>query len=206
MTISVIKIVSLFGMFACVFYFLHIIFGTIFYEGYNSLTQAISDLTASNSPSKNIARTFAFFYGVFSVIFSVCFYIYFRGKINNIFIIATLVFCSMNVISFIGYTLFPLSESGYSGTLQDRMHIVVTGFVVILTIISLILFCISFMQITLYRKMGIISICILFLLFVGAFLIKILPLQYFGFAQRINAYSVVIYTGILSFWMYKYIN
>jgi hypothetical protein len=33
-------------------------------------------------------------------------------------------------------------------------------------------------------------------------IIKLLPL----FGVAINVYSIVIYTGILSFWMYKYIK
>ncbi|MCL2264396.1 MAG: DUF998 domain-containing protein [Treponema sp.] len=50
--IHIIKTLCLFGIIGAVFYFAHVIFGRIFYEGYNPFTQAISDLTAVNSPSK----------------------------------------------------------------------------------------------------------------------------------------------------------
>jgi hypothetical protein len=40
----------------------------------------------------------------------------------------------------------------------------------------------------------------------GAMLINILPKEYFGLAERINVYSIIIYTGILSLWMRKYIK
>ena len=204
--IDIIKIISLFGIFSVIFYFLHILFGKMFYEGYSSIAQAISDLTAENSPSKNIARIFSMIYGILSLIFSIGFYIYFKNKINRIVTIASFIFCSMNIISFFGYTFFPLSESGYAGTFQDIMHLIVTGFVVFLTIISLILYGIGFIRIKQYKYLGIISIFTLFLLIVGAMLINILPAEYFGLAQRINAYSIIIYTGILSLWMNKYIK
>lgn len=38
-----------------------------------------------------------------------------------------------------GYSMFPLSDSGYAGTFQDQMHILSTVFVVLLSIVSLIL-------------------------------------------------------------------
>jgi len=42
------KIIPLLGIFSVILYFLHVILGEVFYEGYNPLEQAISDLTASN--------------------------------------------------------------------------------------------------------------------------------------------------------------
>ena len=54
------------GIIAGVFYFLHIILGTINYPGYNSLAQAVSDLTAMNSPSYMIASRLTTIYGALS--------------------------------------------------------------------------------------------------------------------------------------------
>jgi energy-converting hydrogenase Eha subunit A len=112
----------------------------------------------------------------------------------------------MTVISFLGYTFFPLSEAGYAGTFQDIMHVIVTIFVVVFTTISILLFGIGYMKTKKYKYFGIISLCSFVFLMVGAMLINILSENYFGIAQRINAYSVVIYIGLLSLWMNKYIN
>ena len=201
-----IKIISLLGLLSGIFYFLHIIFGNIFYENYNPMAQAISDLTADSSPSKNIARLFSGFYGVFSVIFTIGFFVYFFNKINKIISIGSCIFCIMTIISFIGYTLFPLSESGYAETNQDKMHMLVTIVVVLFTVTSLVLFIIGFIKTKIYKKPGIISLCTLILLIIGAMLINILPDNYFGIAERINVYSIIIYTSILSIWMYKFIR
>jgi len=64
-----IKLLPLSGAAGVVFYFLHVFLGALFYTGYNPMAQAISDLTASNSPSKNIAMPFTILYGIFTVIF-----------------------------------------------------------------------------------------------------------------------------------------
>jgi hypothetical protein len=202
----VFKIISLFGLIGVVLYFLHIIFGRIYYENYNPFAQAVSDLTADDSPSKPIASIFTVFYGIFTVIFSMGFFVYIRNKINKIIRNASCVFSFMEIISFAGYTLFPLSRSGSIELFQNKMHILVTIIVVLSTIVSLILFIIGFMKEKSYKYMGIISLCTLLVLLTGAMLLNIVPKEYFGLAERVNVYSIIIYTGILSVWMYKYIN
>jgi len=203
---KIIKLIPLFGIFSVIFYFLHVILGEIFYEGYNPLAQAISDLTASNSPSKNIAGLFSLFYGICSVIFSIGFFAYFSKKINKAVTVSSLIFCIMNIVSFFGYTFFPLSESGYAGAFQDKMHMTVTVLVVLLTIVSLVLFTVGFLKVKGHKRLGVISLSTLLILMAGAMLINIVPKEYFGAAERINVYSIIIYTGILSFWMKKHIR
>jgi hypothetical protein len=203
---KLIELFSLFGVIGVFLYFLHVILGTIFYGGYNSMAQAISDLTASNSPSRNIAVPFSFFYGIFTVIFSTYFFVYFKQKINKFVTFGAGFFCIMTIVSFFGYTFFPLSESGYAGTFQDKMHLAVTIIVVLFTITALILFIIGFFKTENLKYLAIISLCTFLLLLTGSMSMNILPKEYFGIAERINVYSIVIYTGILSFWMYKYIK
>jgi len=200
------KLIPLLGIFSVGFYFLHVILGEIFYDGYNPLAQAVSDLTASNSPSKNIARVFSMLYGICAVTFSIGFFVCIRNKINKAVTVSSSIFCTMNIISFFGYTFFPLSESGYAGTFQDKMHMVVTVLVVLLTIVSLVLFSIGFFRAKGHRWLGVISISAFLILMAGAMLINIVPKEYFGAAERINVYSIIIYTGILSLWMKKYLK
>ena len=200
---KIIKAISLLGLLGSIFYFLHIIFGNIFYNGYNPLAQAISDLTALNSSSRKIASIFSMIYGIFTVIFSIGFFINIQNTINKIVTLGSFIFCAMTIVSFFGYTFFPLTESGYADTFQDKMHAIVTIFVVAFTISAMIFFIIGFLKSKNYKHLGIISLCTLLLLFLGAMLINILPKEYFGIAERINVYSIIIYTGILSIWMYK---
>jgi len=200
---NMIKLIPLLGIFSIIMYFLHVILGEIFYKGYNPLAQAISDLTASNSPSKNIARLFSALYGLCTVGFSIGFFVYLKNKISKSITVSSFIFCIMNTISFLGYTFFPLSEPGYAGTFQDKMHLVVTVLVVLLTICSLVLFSIGFFRAKGHKWLGIISISTLLILMAGTMLINIMPKAYFGVAERINVYSIVIYTGILSLWMKK---
>ncbi|WP_461246062.1 DUF998 domain-containing protein [Treponema sp. R6D11] len=201
-----VKLISLLGILSVILYFLHIILGEIFYEGYNPLAQAVSDLTASSSPSRNIARLFSTLYGICAVTFSIGFFAYLRNKFNKAVTISSFIFCIMNTISFFGYMFFPLSESGYAGTFQDKMHIIVTVLIVLLTIVSLVLFSIGFLRAKEHKWLSVISISTLLILMAGAILINIMPKEYFGVAERINVYSIIIYTGILALWMIKLVG
>ena len=163
-----VKLIPLLGIFSVIFYFLHVILGEMFYKGYNPLAQAISDLTASNSPSRNIARPFSMLYGISTVIFSIGLFAYLRNKINKTVTISSFIFCIMNTVSFFGYTFFPLSESGYAGTFQDKMHMIVTVCVVLLTIVSLVLYSIGFFRTKGHKWLGVISISALLILMAGA--------------------------------------
>ena len=199
-----INLLSLSGVIGVVFYFLHVTLGARFYEGYNPMAQAISDLTASNSPSKGIAMVFSILYGIFTVIFSIYFFVHFKQKINIPVTFGAGLLSIMTIVSFFGYTFFPLSESGYAGTFQDKMHILVTIAAVCLTVIALILFIIGFFGSENLKYPGILSLITFLLLLVGVVLMRNLPKEYFGIAERINVYSILMYIGILLLWMYIY--
>ena len=84
------------------------------------------------------------------------------------------------------------------------MHMAVTALVVFFTVVSLILFMIGFLKTRELKCLGIVTLFTFILLLVGAILINVLPNEYFGIAQRTNVFSIVIYTGVLSLWMYRH--
>ena len=107
-------------------------------------------------------------------------------------------FAVMNWISGVGYSLFPLSESGYAGKFQDFMHLyVVTVLVVLLSIISLVFIIIGGFRTSRSRPLAVYAIIALSCMFIGAMGIKIMPPSYLGLFERFSTYSVVIFTAIL---------
>lgn len=192
------------GIFAVIFYFLHVIIGKALYPGYNSISQAISDLTADGAPSHQIASSLANVFAIFSV--SMCFVLclFVNGKMNRLFRIGVYTFTAMNLTSAIGYAFFPLSESGFAGEFQDIMHGVVTGIVVLLTIISFILVTIGLKKSKQYKLYYLISILSIILLFGSSMAMGIIPMEYFGIVERISVYTVVLYNLFLSTFVYFY--
>jgi hypothetical membrane protein len=195
---------ALAGVIGTIFYFLHVILGRLNYPGYNSLAQAVSDLTALNAPSRQIAQACTTVHGFFTVTACTLFCVFYQEKVNKVFRIGIYLFATMQWISAVGYTLFSLSESGYAGTFQDVMHMVVTALVVLLSIVSMIMIAVGCCKSKNYKQFGIFTIVILCIMAIGSIATGAVPLAYFGVAERLSVYSVVIYTAVLSLFTFLY--
>lgn len=197
------QVVLICGMLGVVFYFLHVIIGTLNYPGYDSFSQAVSDLTSDGSPSKYIARIFSGIYGLLSSVVSLGLFYLFRNNENRLLKCGIFLIGSMYLTSAIGYALFPLAESDNISDFQNIMHIVITILVVVLTIFSLILLILSFHA---NKEMIylILSILTFVLLMLGAILTNSVSKEYFGLAERFSVFSAVIYLGVISYFGYSY--
>lgn len=191
------------GFLSITFYFLHVILGTINYPGYDFLTQAVSDLTADGSPSKEIARTFSTLYGIFSSFLAIGLIYTFRNENYKLLKWGIYMISLMYIVSAIGYGLFPLSSSHDVVGFQDIMHIVVTILVVLLTIGSLIILMIAFKKIK-ERTYFLLTLITFLLLMIGSISTGLVPPSIFGLAERLSVFSVVIYIGVISIFNYTY--
>lgn len=199
---SSINLLCLFGIVSVVFYFLHDVIGAIYYPNYNWLSQAVSDLTATNAPSYQIASLLSNIYGITNLICCISVCIISKNK-NKTLKIGIYLFAIMNLISAIGYFMFPLTNSGYDGTFQSFIHVyVITVLVVILSIISLILIVIGSIKNN-NTTLGYLALTTLILMFVGAIGSGNVPVEYFGLFERFSTYSAVIFTGILGIYGFK---
>lgn len=194
----------LLGCVGTLFYFAHVLVGRALYPGYNPLSQAISDLTALTSPSKEKAAAFSTVYSFFTISSCTLMCIFYKNKVNAVFRTGVYLYTIMQWISAIGYTLFPLSQSGYAGNVTDILHMVVTVAVVLLTVLSMGLIATGCMRDQDHRKFGILTIIFLSIMTVGSIGTGFVPPAYFGVAQRLNVYAVVIYTSALSILTFRF--
>ncbi len=195
---------ALMGMVGLIFYFLHVILGEISYPGYNPLSQAVSDLTAATAPSREIASAYSTVYAFFTVAACTLLCVFYQGRVNKVFRLGIYLFAVMEWTSAIGYTLFSLSDSGYAGTSQDVMHMVVTAFVVLLSIVSMVLIAVGCFKSKVHKQFGILTMAVLGLMALGSIATGIVPVGYFGIAERLSVYSVVIYSAALSLFTFRY--
>ena len=187
------------GIISVIFYLLHDIIGAKNYPRYNWLSQAVSDLTATDAPSFIKANGYLSLYKIFNCICCSFLCILIQNQSSEFLRIGIYFFATMNFISAIGYSLFPLSSSGYDGTFQSFVHVyIVTLLVVLLSIVSLILIAIgSVTGKENHLYLGIIAILSLVLMCVGAIGTGTVSKRYFGVFERFSTYSAVIFTGIL---------
>lgn len=191
------------GILSVIFYLLHDIIGAMYYPNYNWLSQAVSDLTATDAPSFVIASGFATIYKIFNCLCCALLCILIKNENKKTLRLGVYLFSIMNFISAIGYALFPLSSSGFDGTIQSIIHVyIITTLVAILSIISLILIAIGALK-EKHKVLGVLAILSLVLMFIGAVGSGIVPREYFGVIERFSTYSAVIFTGILGIYGFK---
>ena len=195
----------LLGILVPAFYLLHDIIGALNYPGYNWMSQAVSDLTATDAPSFVVASGFTTVYAIFSCIVSVLACILIKSQKSKILRVGVYLYAIMNFVSAIGYALFPLSSAGYDGSIQSFIHVyILTALVVLLSIVSLILIAAgSFKGKDKHKLLGALAIIALMLMFIGAVGSANLPKEIFGIVERLSTYSAVVFTGILGVYGFK---
>ncbi len=195
---------GLFGVVALLSYTAAVVFSPLAYPGYDWMEQAVSDLSASNAPSKMLWGQLSSLYNICGIISIMMVCVFIRGKLNKAIRIGIYLFAVMNFISSVGYAMFPLSESGNAGTFQDIMHVyVVTVLVVLLSIVSLIVIMIGGYRDKNYRPIAIWATIALLLMFVGAICTNNVPKQYFGIVERFSVFAATGYNAILGIYLFN---
>ena len=106
-------------------------------------------------------------------------------------------FAIMEWVSAIGYRMFPLSDSGYAGSFQDVMHMVVTALVVLLSIVSLSVIVSAGLKDKSCRFYGVCAAIALGMMIIGAMGMKIVPAQYFGVVERFSVFAATGFNAAL---------
>ena len=196
------------GIASLIFYILHTVVGAMNYPGYDWRSQAVSDLTATDAPSFVVANGLTSIHHLFACLSSVLVCIIIQGKGNKVLRFGIYLFAVMNWVSAIGYTLFPLTDSGYAGTFQDVMHVyVVTGVVVVLSIVSISLIIIGgFKDHKKYQSLAIWAAVTLVFMIIGPIGTSIVPNAYFGIAERFSVYSVAVFNAVLGLYGFVFID
>ena len=193
------------GFISVIFYLLHDIVGAMNYPGYNWMSQAVSDLTATDAPSFVVASGFVTVYKILNCLCCTLLCILIKNGNKKSLRLGVYLFSIMNFISAIGYALFPLSSAGYDGSVQSFIHVyILTALVVILSIISLILIAIGSLKgKDKHKLLGILAIVSLLLMFIGAVGSANVSKEMFGVIERFSTYSAVVFTGILGIYGFK---
>ena len=109
----------------------------------------------------------------------------------------------MEWISAVGFSMFPLSDSGYAGTFQDKMHILSTILVVLLSIVSFMMLIVASAKRKEYRSFGVFAGIALGMMLVGALGMNIVPKEYFGVVERFSVFAAVGYNAVLGIELFR---
>ena len=191
------------GILGAIFYLLHDIIGALSYPGYSWTNQAVSDLTATDAPSFVAVNGFVTTYKILSILCCALICILTQSEKKKSLRIGIYIFSIMQLVSAVGYSLFPLSSAGYDGSIQSFIHVyILTAIVVLLSIVSLIMIGIGAIKSN-KKLLGVLAFISLALMFIGAVGSQNVPKEVFGIFERFSTYSAVIFTGVLGIYGFK---
>ena len=217
---SLINWLGFLGAISFLSYTAAVVFSPLAYPGYNWMSRAVSDLSAINAPSLGLWTQLAALYGLCGITCVTVVCVFIQGKLNRGLRVGIYLFAIMQWIAGVGFTMFPLSDAEYteaasdafnavsamSANFQDTMHIVVTAFVIVLSIVSL-----SFIIVGGYRKKEYASLATwasiaLFLMMIGGVGTGVVPKEIFGVFQRFSNFSAVGFNAVLGVYLFKGFN
>lgn len=199
---SLLNYCGLFGIVAFLSYTAAVVFSPLAYPGYNWMAQAVSDLSAANAPSLSLWNQLSCLYGVCTLICAMMVCVGIQGRKTKALRVGIYIFTAMDWVSAVGYSLFPLSDSGYAGTFQDKMHILATVLVVGLSIASLIIIIVAGARDKQCRSYGICAGIALGMMMVGAIGTNIVPEAYFGIVERFSVFAATGFNAALGIHLY----
>lgn len=194
---------GLLGIVALLSYTVAVVFSPLDYPGYNWMSQAVSDLSASNAPSLGLWNQLSSLYNICTLICAMMVCAGIQGKGSRLLRSGIYLFTAMEWISAVGFSMFPLSDSGYAGTFQDKMHIISTVLVVMLSIVSLVTLIIAGVKTKEYRSFGVFAGIALGMMLVGALGMNIVPKEYFGVVERFSVFAAVGYNAVLGIELFR---
>ena len=194
---------GLLGIVALLSYTAAVVFSPLAYPGYNWMAQAVSDLSATNAPSLRLWNQLSSLYNISILICAMMVCAGIQGKGSRLLRSGIYLFTAMEWISAAGFSMFPLSDSGYAGTFQDKMHILSTILVVLLSIVSLVILIIAGVKRKEYRSFGVFAGIALGMMLVGALGMNIVPEEYFGVVERFSVFAAVGYNAVLGIELFR---
>ncbi|WP_292140608.1 DUF998 domain-containing protein [Butyrivibrio sp.] len=203
---KLINLAGLTGVISLISYAVAVIFAPLAYPGYNWMTQAVSDLSTETAPSRLLWDQLSAAYNVCSPVCMMCVAIFVSDKkiSTKLFRLGIYLFAIMNWISAIGYKMFPLTDSGKEiSTFQEKMHIVITIVVVLLSISSLTILIIAGFKKNGMKGIGIWASIALAMMFVGAIGKSAVSPDYFGIVERFSVFAAVGFNAVLGVYLLK---
>ena len=168
-----------------------VVFAPLAYPGYNWLAQAVSDLSADSASSRTLWNQLSALYMPCGIV--CCTMCGLEVSANPNLALRTGVY--------IFYVMNWLPEAGTPGGFQGTLHMVVTAFVVLLSIASLILIILGDRGAR--SGLGVWAAAALAMMLLGAIGTGIVPGEYFGIPERFSVFAATGFNAALGMYLFN---
>lgn len=199
---SKLEILGLLGTVSLISYTMMVTLSPLAYPGYNSMTMAVSELSAEGAPSKALADQLNALFGPCGLISITAFWAAMPSGKPKTFKVGITLFMAMEWVCNVGYSLFPWVSGESNRYFQNIMHLTVTMAVVILSLSSLLLLSIFSKKAGL-KSLGIWALISLIAMILGPIRTSLFPPSVFGLFERFSTFSAVVFNCILGLYLFN---
>lgn len=192
---------GIFGSLSLLSYGAMVLFSPLAYPGYDWMSMAVSDLSAVGAPSRELAAQLNSLFGPCAVVSIMAVCVAIRNCEEKLLRSGVYLFAVMEWLCTVGYGCFPWISGAQGTNIQNIIHILVTVFVVLLSIVSMIMIFCGTRKSNL-KSLGIWSLVCLFVMFAGAIGTNVFPKNVFGIFERMSTFSAVIFNAVLGWYLY----
>ena len=185
------------GLVSLLSYTTAVVFSPLAYPGYDWMAQAVSDLSADTAPSRVLWNRLGALYMPCGIVCVTLCCITIKDHFNRAVRTGIGLFALMNWVFAVGYAMFPLTQAGISGQLQDVMHLIITAAVVLLSIASLTLIACGGLWQRACPVLGRWALAALSLMIAGAVGTAVAARAYFGIPERFSVFACTGFTAVL---------
>ena len=179
------------GLISLLSYTTAVVFAPLAYPGYNWLAQAVSDLSADSAPSRTLWNQLSALYMPCGIVCCTMCGLEVNANPNR----------ALRTGVYIFYVMNWLPEAGTPGGFQGTMHMVVTAFVVLLSIASLILIILGDRGAR--SGLGVWAAAALAMMLLGAIGTGIVPGEYFGIPERFSVFAATGFNAVLGMYLFN---
>ena len=165
------------------------------------MSMAVSDLSAVGAPSRELAAQLNSLFGPCAVVSIMAVCVAIRNCEEKLLRSGVYLFAVMEWLGTVGYGCFSWISDAQGTNIQNIIHILVTVFVVLLSIVSKSMIIYGTRKSNL-KSLGIWSLICLILMFVGALGTNVFPENVFGIFERMSTFSAVIFNAVLGWYLY----
>jgi hypothetical protein len=204
------KVFSLFGILAPLFYIIPTIVGGLLRPGYNHLTNSVSDLLVSGAPNKiYIVGPFTLYpiflcifgFGLFSVLKSQPMPLSSKTGLAGFILIGAV----LGVLGILTMTIFPQDAMGTPMTIPGLMHLILVAIQAFGAMAAVLLIGLWFKNngFAGYSIYSIISFALILITGIISIVGAARGIQFIGLLQRLNVGVILVWFVVIGIWFYN---
>lgn len=191
------------GLVSLLSYTAMVVFSPLAYPGYDWMAMAVSDLSAVDAPSADIANRLNCLFAPCGLVSIMAVCVAVRNIPSKRLRFGVYCFAAMEWLCSVGYTCFPWVADAANTNPQNVMHLLVTALVVVLSLASLVLILLGAKKAGI-KSLGVWAGICLAAMMIGPIGTGLLPHSVFGLFERFSTFSAVVFNAVLGMYLFTH--